>query len=345
MNNTGAIIMSAIIACIVTAGLGFYVVPKLRELKYGQTILEIGPKWHQSKQGTPTMGGIMFIIGISVATVVTLLTVYLSGGSLTSGWIELTDSRDLVLVIAGLLLAIGCGILGYADDYIKVKSKKNQGLTPLQKTVCQLLLAFFYTLTLWISDNTTWYIPGFGFVIFKLKVWMSVVFWLLSIVIIYGCINAVNLTDGIDGLCSSTTAVVAVGFVLISYIQSYIPLGVLSAALFGGMIGFLFWNRNPAKVFMGDTGSLFIGGLVASLGFTVKCPLLLLPIGIVYVIETLSDIIQILYFKATHGKRIFKMAPIHHHFEMCGWSENKICIVFSIVNVIGVALGVFWETF
>lgn len=168
----------------------------------------------------------------------------------------------------------------------------------------------------------------------------GIVFWALSVVIIYGCVNSANLTDGIDGLCSSVTAVIAVSFIVMAYIMSFSGLGILAAALLGGMCGFLCWNHNPAKVFMGDTGSLFIGGVVAGLGFAIKCPILLLPICIVYVCETMSDIIQIGYFKITHGKRIFKMAPIHHHFEMCGWKEKKICRVFSLVNAIGCLIAV-----
>ena len=150
--------------------------------------------------------------------------------------------------------------------------------------------------------------------------------------IVYGCVNSVNLTDGIDGLCPSVTLTVAAAFTVIAFIENFAGLGILSTALLGAMCGFLCWNWNPAKVFMGDTGSLFLGGLVVSLGFAIKSPFLLLPIGIIYVCETLSDIIQIGYFKITHGKRVFKMAPIHHHFELCGWSETRIVAVFTVIT-------------
>lgn len=345
MSNTVAIIISAIIAFAVTGGLGFIIIPWLRKLKFGQTILEIGPSWHKSKQGTPNMGGLMFIIGIIASFAVTAIAFKFSGGSLESDYSAIITGRENILVISGLLLAIGCGIVGFCDDYIKIKLKRNEGLSAKQKTLGQLIMTFGFVLTLWISKNTVWYIPFIGPVDFTKNMFTGLVFWALSIVIVYGCVNSVNLTDGIDGLCSSVTATVAVTFIIFSYIQGFAGLGIISGALLGGVCGFLCWNWNPAKTFMGDTGSLFLGGLVASLGFMIKCPLLLLPIGIVYVCETMSDIIQIGYFKLTHGKRIFKMAPIHHHFEMCGWKEKKICVVFSVVNIIGCAAAIILEVF
>lgn len=339
MSMTVAIIITAVIAFGVTAGLGFVIIPWLRRLKFGQTILDIGPSWHKSKQGTPNMGGVMFIIGIIGAFTVGALSFALSGGELESDYAKVLVGRDKVLIFAGLFLAFGCGVVGFADDFIKIKLKRNEGLSAKQKTLGQLIVTLGYTMTLWTSHNTVWFIPFIGNVNFEKNFVTGVIFWLVSIFIIYGCINSVNLTDGIDGLCSSVTATVAIAFIVSSYILHFALLGIASGALLGGVLGFLCWNHNPAKAFMGDTGSLFLGGLVASLGFAVKCPLLLLPIGIVYVGETMSDIIQIGYFKLTHGKRVFKMAPIHHHFEMCGWSEKKICFVFSLVNAVGCAAG------
>lgn len=334
-----SVIISIVVAFGVTAGLGFVIIPWLRKLKFGQTILDIGPSWHKSKQGTPNMGGIMFIIGIIVAFIVGILTLHFSGVDIESQYSEILNGRDLVLLIAGLCLALGCGIVGFTDDFIKIKLKRNEGLSAKQKTIGQLIMTFGYTLTLWLSHNTVWQIPFIGTVEFERNIFTGVIFWLVSIFIIYGCVNSVNLTDGIDGLCSSVTATVAVTFIISSVILKFVGLGVLAGALLGGVLGFLCWNWNPAKTFMGDTGSLFLGGLVVALGYAIKCPLLLLPIGIVYVCETMSDVIQIGYFKITHGKRIFKMAPIHHHFEMCGWKEKKICIVFSLVNVVGCVLA------
>ncbi len=339
MSSLVAIIISVVIAFGITAGLGFVIIPWLRKLKFGQTILDIGPSWHKSKQGTPNMGGIMFIIGILVSFAIGALVFYLAGGNLQSDYSAVIQGRELVLLIAGVCLAFGCGIVGFTDDFIKIKLKRNEGLSAKQKTLGQLVVTIGYTLTLWLSHNTTWTIPFIGTVNFEKNIFTGVVFWLVSIFIIYGCVNSVNLTDGIDGLCSSVTVTVAVTFILASFMLQFAGLGILAGALLGGVLGFLCWNWNPAKTFMGDTGSLFLGGMVVALGYAVKCPLLLLPIGIVYVCETMSDIIQIGYFKITHGKRVFKMAPIHHHFEMCGWKEKKICVVFSLVNAIGCVIA------
>lgn len=340
MNTTIALIISIVISFGVTAGLGFIIIPWLRKLKFGQTILEIGPSWHKSKQGTPNMGGLMFIIGIILSFAATAITVFLTGGSLESEYSSLITGRETVLMIAGLVLALGSGLVGFTDDFIKIKLKRNKGLTAKQKTIGQVIMTVGYILTLWLSHNTSWYIPFFGTVNFEKNLFTAIVFWAVSFFIIYGCINSVNLTDGIDGLCSSVTATVAITFIVIGFIQNFTGMKLFAGALLGGVLGFLCWNWNPAKTFMGDTGSLFLGGMVVALGYMCKCPLLLLPIGIVYVCETLSDIIQIGYFKLTHGKRVFKMAPIHHHFEMCGWKEKKICVVFSAVNAVGCIVGV-----
>lgn len=337
MSSTVAIIIAVIVAFGVTAGLGFIIIPWLRKLKFGQTILDIGPSWHKSKQGTPNMGGLMFIIGILVASVVALLTFHFTGGTIETTVGDVLAKRDLVLIIAGLGLALGCGIVGFTDDFIKIKLKRNEGLSAKQKTLGQLIMTLGYTLTLWLSHNTVWILPFIGPVNFEQNIFTGVVFWLVSIFIIYGCVNSVNLTDGIDGLCSSVTATVAITMIIASVMMKFAGLGIVAGALLGGVCGFLCWNWNPAKTFMGDTGSLFLGGIVVALGYAIKCPILLLPIGIVYVCETMSDIIQIGYFKLTHGKRVFKMAPIHHHFEMCGWKEKKICVIFSLVNAIGCA--------
>ena len=339
MSMTVAVIISAIIAFGITAALGFVVIPWLRKLKFGQTILDIGPAWHKAKQGTPAMGGIMFMIGIIIAVAVSAVLFVTFGGNLETDFSEIIKGRELVLVIASVMLALGNGIVGFADDFIKIKLKRNKGLSALQKTAGQLIMSLGYVFTLWMSHNTVWYVPFIGTLNFEKNLFTAVVFWIVSVIIIYGCVNAVNLTDGIDGLCSSVTAVAAAGFIAIAAFQKFSGMGIIAGALLGGVCGFLVWNWNPAKVFMGDTGSLFLGGLVAALGFCTKCPLLLLPIGIIYVCEAMSDVIQIGYFKITHGKRVFKMAPIHHHFEMCGWKEKKICVIFSLVNAVGCVIA------
>ena len=337
------VIISIVIAFGITAALGFVIIPWLRKLKFGQTILEIGPSWHKSKQGTPNMGGIMFIIGITVSFIATSLIYHFTGGSLLSDYtntLQKETKSDLVLLIAGLCLALGFGIVGFLDDFIKIKMKRNEGLSAKQKTAGQLLVTFGFITTLWLSHNTTWYLPFIGSVNFEKNVFSGVIFWLVSIFIVYGAVNSVNLTDGIDGLCSSVTSTAAIAFIIIGSMMKFMGLEILAGALLGGVLGFLCWNWNPAKTFMGDTGSLFLGGMITALGYAIKCPILLLPIGIIYVCETMSDVIQIGYFKITHGKRVFKMAPIHHHFEMCGWKEKKICVVFSLVNAVGCAIAV-----
>ena len=265
MSVTAAIAVAGVVAFAITGGLGFVIIPWLHKVKFGQTILDIGPSWHKKKQGTPNMGGLMFIIGITVAFAVGAGLFAGLGGNLETDYSAIFSGRDRVLLISSLMLGIGCGLVGFTDDFIKIKMKRNEGLTPKQKTVGQLVMTVGYVATLWISKNTVWYFPFIGSVDFSKNVFTGIVFWALSVVIIYGCVNSANLTDGIDGLCSSVTAVIAVSFIVMAYIMSFSGLGILAAALLGGMCGFLCWNHNPAKVFMGDTGSLFIGGVVAGL--------------------------------------------------------------------------------
>ena len=333
MNTYAALILAAVIAFGVTALLGFVLIPWLHKLKFGQTILDIGPSWHKKKQGTPTMGGIMFIIGLIVALAVVFLVDKLRGGDLIGSG-SAVPAQQYTKIFAGLIMALSLGLVGFADDYIKVVKKRNLGLTIVQKTVVQMLIIFAYLFSLRLSGNGWMFIPFYG-----VTGDLGIFFFLLGICIIYGTTNAVNFTDGIDGLCASVTLTSAVSFLVIAFMRSNMGAGVVSAGLVGACAGFIVWNWNPAKVFMGDTGSMFLGGLVVALAYALDCPLILLPVGIIYFIEGLSDVIQIGYFKATHGKRIFKMAPIHHHFEMSGWKEKKIVVVFSLVNIIGGAVG------
>ena len=323
-------ILTCIFSFGITAVLGFGIIPWLRKLKFGQTILEEGPKWHKSKQGTPTMGGIMFIIGIFVSAAAFLVVNYATGNRL-----GLTGDMNTKLW-AGLIMALMFGLVGFADDYIKVVKKRNLGLSIIQKTVFQLVICAGYLASLYLAmgKDPYMFIPFFG------RVGLGFWFWILGVCVIYGAINAVNFTDGIDGLCSSVTATAAACFVAIAVIHKAFGVGIIAAALLGGCIGFFVWNKFPAKVFMGDTGSMFLGGMVVAIAYALDCPVILLFIGFIYVIEALSDVIQIGYFKLTGGKRIFKMAPIHHHFEMSGWSEKKIDAVFCVVNLIVGIIGV-----
>ncbi len=323
----------------VTALLGIWMIPYLRKLKFGQTILSDGPAWHQSKQGTPVMGGLMFIIGIVVALIVTVVLAFVvkENRIYTEIVSAFAQNRLQVLrVVAGIGLALASGLIGFMDDYIKVVKKQNLGLTVKQKTLLQLLVAAAYLVTLALLGDMTTKIPFIGAV--DVSRGIGLIYWPIALMFVYGFVNSVNLTDGVDGLCSSVTMVVAVFFLLLSGKLHIEGLSLLSCCAAGGLAGFLVWNLKPAKVFMGDTGSLFLGGLVCGLAFASEYPVLLLPVGIVYLVEAFSDILQVGYYKKTK-KRIFKMAPIHHHFEMCGWSENKIVVVFSLVTVLGGVLA------
>lgn len=329
MNIIIACVVAAVVAFGISFGLGYVVIPFLHKLKFGQTILEIGPKWHKNKQGTPTMGGILFIVG----TVVAFGAVVVAGKILGEDFIgtnEILSKSMNIKVWGGLVMALGFAFIGFLDDYIKVVKKRNMGLTILQKTVLQIVLMLGYLLTLYINDPT-----GSMFVPFVGMVETKFFFWAIGIAVIYCTTNAVNFTDGIDGLCGSVTFTAAISFIVVGALRNCLGVSLLAAALAGGLVGYLIWNWHPAKVMMGDLGSMFLGGMVVALAYAVDCPLIILLIGIIYVAEFGSDIIQIGYFKLTHGKRIFKMAPIHHHFEMCGWKEVKIVKIFSLVNLLG----------
>ena len=317
------ILAAVILGFLISAALGKFLIPVLRRLKAGQSIKEDGPTWHMAKQGTPTMGGIMFI----AATAVTSSLLNLRG--LASG-----DWTWLVV----FLFALVFGIIGFIDDYAKVKKKENTGLSAVQKFLLQLAAAILFIVLLRglgiLSPDL--YVPFFG-IQWHLP-W--VIYLIFAAFVITGTVNAVNITDGVDGLAAGVTMPVC-AFFAAAFAYSHtnwdrpgsLGLTLLSAALFGALAGFLVHNFHPAKVFMGDTGSLFLGGMVCGLAFALDLPLILILVGIVYILETLSDIIQVGYFKATHGKRIFRMAPLHHHLEMGGWSEAKLFFVFTIISL------------
>ncbi len=329
MNIIIACVVAAVVAFGISFGLGYVVIPFLHKLKFGQTILDIGPKWHKNKQGTPTMGGILFIVGTVVAFGVVVLIDKILGGDII-GTNEILSKSMNIKVWGGLLMALGFAFIGFLDDYIKVVKKRNMGLTILQKTILQIVLMVGYLLTLYINDPTgSMFIPFIG------MIETNIFFWAIGIAVIYCTTNAVNFTDGIDGLCGSVTFTAAISFIVVGALRNCLGVSLLAAALAGGLIGYLIWNWHPAKVMMGDLGSMFLGGMIVALAYAIDCPFIILLIGIIYVAEFGSDIIQIGYFKITHGKRIFKMAPIHHHFEMCGWKEVKIVKIFSLVNLLG----------
>lgn len=326
---TLALVMAFITAVIV----GKFYVPWLRKMEAGQEIKENGPTWHMSKSGTPTMGGVIFI---SACTLVCL----------TVGF-ESMRSGDFTHIFV-LLFALVFGAIGFLDDWEKLRKKQNLGLSAKAKFLLQLVAALVFVLLLrkmgYIS--TRLYIP-----FWNVEVYIpEVIYFILAAFIIVGTVNAVNITDGVDGLASGTSIPVCLFFAAVSFLwgDKYMALGIFASALLGGLMGFLVYNFNPAKVFMGDTGSLFLGGAIAALAFAYDMPLILITLGIVYIIETLSDIIQVTYFKLTHGKRVFKMAPFHHHLEMGGWTGKKwkekelfalftsVSLVFAIISFIGI---------
>ena len=318
------LLAAVVLGFVLTAALGKVVIPALRRMKAGQSIKEDGPTWHMAKQGTPTMGGVMFILAV-IVTVLVLNASAILAGDLTSVFV--------------LLFSLVFGAIGMVDDYAKIKKKENTGLTASQKFLLQLAAAVLFTVLLRnfgiLSPNL--YIPFLG-IEWKLP-W--VVYMIFAAFVITGCVNSVNITDGVDGLASSVTLVVSVFFTacftyahLMWNTTGSAGMAVFAAALVGGLVGFLVYNFHPAKVFMGDTGSLFLGGAVCGMAFALDMPLILILVGIIYIAETMSDIIQVGYFKLTHGKRIFRMAPLHHHLEMGGWSEKKLCYVFAGITLV-----------
>ena len=318
-------LMIAFIVGFVTAAIvGAVVVPFLRKVKAGQMIKEIGPNWHMHKNGTPTMGGVIFIVAVAAAC-------------FTAGWKSIQEGQYGHLVC--LLLAVAFGLVGFIDDYEKLRHKQNLGLTAKKKLVLQLAVSLVFIMVMrrlgYITPNL--YIP---FVNVTLPI-PEPIYFVFAAFVIVGCVNAVNLTDGVDGLASGATFPVMIFFVVVTYFwgSAYGALGVFASGLAGGLLGFLIYNFNPAKVFMGDTGSLFLGGAVAALAFAYDMPLILVILGIVYIVETLSVIIQVGYFKISGGKRIFKMAPFHHHLEMGGWlghkwTEKQLFVLVVVVSTV-----------
>ena len=322
-------VITAFIAFGVTLLLGVVLIPKLKKLKFGQTIREDGPKWHMGKQGTPTMGGILFIAGITIAAIAGYFILLSIDRSALAG------PEELVRLFGGLLMALLFGLIGFLDDYIKVVKKRNLGLRASQKIILQVLVTALYLAALWFGGDrsTVVNVPFLG-------AWDLGAFYFPVLgVLIIGMVNSVNLNDGIDGLCTSVTFVVAIFFMFATSALNLLGMNLLATALAAGCIGFLLFNIHPARVFMGDTGSMFLGGMVVALGFGIDMEFILFFAGFVYCCESLSVMIQVGYFKLTHGKRLFKMSPIHHHFEMCGWSENKIVAVFSFVTLVMCAIG------
>lgn len=310
-------ILSFIVAFGVAVIAGQILIPVLRRLKAGQSIREDGPTWHMSKQGTPTMGGLMFILAVAVA-------IFVAGAD----QIRMGHWNHVYV----FLFALVFGAVGFIDDFQKLRHHANEGLTAPQKFLLQLAAAIAFTVLLRqqgiLSPNL--YVPFLG--VELILPW--VVYMVFAAFVMVGTVNAVNLTDGIDGLATGVTIPVSLFYLAVSAWYGQQDLMIISAALTGGLSAFLIYNFHPAKIFMGDTGSLFLGGMVCGMAFALDLPLVIPIVGLVYVVEVLSDIIQVAYFKKTHGKRFFRMAPLHHHLEMGGWSETKLFCVFSGVTLV-----------
>ena len=314
-----------IISFFVTVILGMIIIPILRKFKVGQIEREDGPKSHLKKQGTPTMGGIMMII--SMILVVTGAYIFLT----------VNNQGDLANnLLPILLLTIGFGLIGFIDDFKKLVLKNTKGLKPSYKMLGLLIISVAYVVYLvyGLHIGTETYIPFMKEYI-TLPIYIYIPF---AILVILGTTNAVNLTDGIDGLASSVSAIIITCLTIIGILFGHQEISIFGSVVIGAILGFLMFNLHPAKVFMGDTGSLLLGGVISAMALYLKMPLLLIVIALVPVIETLSVIIQVIYFKKT-GNRVFKMTPIHHHFELSGWKENKVVVVFSLVTLILCIIG------
>lgn len=318
---------------------GIFLIPFLRRIKFGQPIkTEDGPQWHAKKQGTPTMGGFMFIIASVVTSMVGYWIYRLRGGmDVTSLAVQHSFYRLMSVIVFSVLF----GLIGFIDDFTKVARKKNDGLSPMQKIAFQVIFSVGFLFALYkFGDGSTridlgfWQTPSLG-----------IFYYIIMIPVIIYLTNAVNLTDGVDGLCGSVTFAAMLIFTVCCAILRETELSLFTMALAGGCLGFLVWNLNPAKCFMGDTGSMFLGAAVTGVGLVLHKHLLLFLVALVYIIEALSVVIQVAYFKHTkkktgEGKRIFKMTPIHHHFEMSGFSEYKIVITFTLTGIIFGVLGI-----
>lgn len=300
-----------LLSFVISAAAGPVIIPILRKLKVGQTVRDDGPQTHLKKNGTPTMGGIIFLLGVVVTT--------------------LFYVKDFPKIIPVLFMTVGFGVVGFLDDFIKVVLRRSEGLTPAQKMAGQLVVtAVFAYYMVQISDvGLTMLIPFSGGKYLDIG-WLAVPLLFFAVI---GTVNGTNFTDGLDGLAASVTVMVAVFFTVVA-VGTNSGIAPVTCAVTGGLLGFLLFNVYPASVFMGDTGSLALGGFVASAAYMMRLPLFLLIVGLIYLVEVLSVIIQVTYFKATHGKRFFKMAPIHHHFEKCGWSETRVVTVFSIITAL-----------
>lgn len=322
----------ALTAFAVAAVMGIFLIPLLKKIHFGQTIYEKGPAWHKDKQGTPIMGGFMFILGSAVAIAVGYALYRFRS-------YQDVDNTEFYKLLAGFVFALLNMVIGFTDDYIKAVKKQNLGLNPKQKLIMQFTFSAIFLAVLYLLGDTK---TTLNFYWAELDI--GIFYYPFMLLVIVFMTNAVNLTDGIDGLCGSVTVISMLSFTMLCSAMKMWEYSIFAMAVAGGCLGFLVWNLHPAKVFMGDTGSMFLGGAVVAVGLATRQHLLMAVIAIVYICETLSVVIQVTYFKLTHGKRLFKMSPIHHHFELCGFSEYKIVITFSAVGLIaGIAANLIYN--
>lgn len=314
------LIAPLLLSFLLTAFLLRRMIPWLKKFA-GQKILEIGPRWHMSKEGTPSMGGLAFLISMTVSVAVFGVILFVSD-----------ETAVLLPLLYSFLYALANGLVGIVDDRAKMKHRRNDGLTPLQKLVLQTVLALAYVALMKMSGNLTT-VLAIPFTSFSFD--LGYAYYFFATVLLVFFVNCANLTDGIDGLASSVAGVIAMFFAFASFLLVRdTALLLLASTMLGGVLGFLVYNWHPARVFMGDTGSLFLGALASSMCFMLGNPLIILPVGIIYLIEGVSVMLQVGFYKLTK-KRLFKMAPIHHHFEKCGWGEVKIVCVFSLITALG----------
>lgn len=317
------IVAPLLLSLILAILLGYILIPILKSKNLGQKILEIGPRWHKSKEGTPTLGGLLFISSSLVAVLI-------------FGVILLRKTQNYIIIFT-YAMALCYAVIGFTDDYVKLTKKQNQGLTSIQKLILQFIVAIGYVIALHVNDyiSTELFIP-----FANINVDLGILYYIFVVLGIVYANNCVNFADGIDGLCGSVTSIVMIMFIILFYLDGDNAGLLLSSACLGGLLGFLFFNFHPAKIWMGDTGSNFLGGIVVGLALWLNIPLLLVLFGFIYIFEGVSVMIQVTSFKLT-GKRVFKMSPIHHHFEMSGWSEGKIVAVFSMITLVMSVISIF----
>ena len=326
MKTAAIVLVAAVAGVAVTGVLGFPMIPWLRKLKFGGTVLDS----KENKFAVPTMGGLMLIIGTCSAVLVAILTDKISGGNIVSSG-SLIPEEMFTKLWSGIVMALAFSLIGFMDDFIKIKGRRNLGLTYKEESVMQFFVGLSYLVGLYMGMRGAphMFIPFIG------TVELGFFFWFIDIIIIYAAVNAVNQSDGVDGFCGGVTLTAAVSIAAVAAMKGLFGFTVAAAALAGSCLGFVLWNKKPAKVHIGKVGTAFVGAMLIALCYGIGSPLMMILIGIAYFIDAGSSVLHVVYFKKTGGKKLFKMAPLHRHLELCGWSTNKITLMFTAVNVAG----------